>query len=378
MTTLHPRFTIGVEEEYLLVDRETRDLVRDPPASMMEECQELLEGQVSPEFLRSQIEIGTQVCTDVAGVRVELTRLRGAVAEVAARHGLAPIAASTHPFADWTQQLHTDKERYNVLARDLQAVVRRLVICGMHVHVGIEDDEVRIDLMNQVSYFLPHLLALTTSSPFWQGINTGLKSYRLSVFTSLPRTGLPEEFSSWGEYQRHVDVLVDGGLIEDATKLWWDVRPSARYPTLEMRICDLPTRLDDVLCVAAMFQSILRMLYGRRLDNQKWRTYAPMLIEENRWRAQRYGHSEPLMDFGLQRLVPYADLLEELIDLVRDEAEEAGCLADVEHSREILRRGTSADRQLAVHQKALDDGADDKEALCRVVDFLIEETVADL
>ncbi len=373
-----PPFTIGVEEEYLLVDRETRALVRDPPEEMMAQCQELLEGQVGPEFLRSQIEIGTRVCADIAGVREDLRRLRSAVAEVADRYGMAPIAASTHPFADWTQQLHTDKDRYNVLARDLGVVVRRLVISGMHVHVGIGDDETRIDLNNQVAYFLPHLLALSTSSPFWQGIDTGLKSYRLSVFNSMPRTGLPAEFSSFGEYQRHVDVLVGAGLMEDATKLWWDVRLSARYPTLEMRIADLPTRIDDTVTIAALFQLILRMLYQRRVHNQRWRAYAPMLVEENRWRAQRYGFDEPLMDFGKGKLVPYPALLDELIDLVADDADKLGCLPDVLNAREILRRGTSAHRQLATYYQALDDGADKDEALRRVVDFLIEETVAGL
>ncbi len=373
-----PPFTIGVEEEYLLVDRETRALVRDPPEEMMAQCQELLEGQVGPEFLRSQIEIGTRVCADIAGVREDLRRLRSAVAEVADRYGMAPIAASTHPFADWTQQLHTDKDRYNVLARDLGVVVRRLVISGMHVHVGIGDDETRIDLNNQVAYFLPHLLALSTSSPFWQGIDTGLKSYRLSVFNSMPRTGLPAEFSSFGEYQRHVDVLVGAGLMEDATKLWWDVRLSARYPTLEMRIADLPTRIDDTVTIAALFQLILRMLYQRRVHNQRWRAYAPMLVEENRWRAQRYGFDEPLMDFGKGKLVPYPALLDELIDLVADDADKLGCLPDVLNAREILRRGTSAHRQLATYYQALDDGADNDEALRRVVDFLIEETVAGL
>lgn len=371
-----PPFTVGIEEEYLLVDRETRDLVRDPPPELMQQAEERLSGQVSPEFMRSQIEIGTKVCTSLSEARAELERLRSSVAAVADRHGLAPIAASTHPFADWTRQLHTDKERYNILAGEMQGVVRRLLICGMHVHVGIDDDDTRIDLMNQAAYFLPHLLALSTSSPFWGGIDTGLKSYRLSVFNSMPRTGLPSEFSSWGEYMRHVDVLVGAGLIEDASKIWWDLRPSARYQTLEMRICDLPTRIDDSLTIAAYFLCTLRMLWRKRVDNQKWRSYAPMLISENRWRAQRYGHSEGLMDFGRGELVPFDELIEEWIELVMEDAEHLGCVAEIENAREIMARGTSADQQRAVYEEQLAAGASEQDALKAVVDMLVEETVA--
>lgn len=371
-----PPFTVGIEEEYLLVDRQTRDLVRDPPPELMQQAEEEMSSQVSPEFMRSQIEIGTKVCTSLSGARAELERLRSSVAKVADRHGLAPIAASTHPFADWTRQLHTDKERYNVLAGEMQVVVRRLLICGMHVHVGIDDDDTRIDLMGQAAYFLPHLLALSTSSPFWSGIDTGLKSYRLSVFNSMPRTGLPSEFSSWGEYMRHVEVLVEAGLIQDASKIWWDLRPSARYPTLEMRICDLPTRIDDSMTIAAFYLCTLRMLWRKRVENQKWRSYAPMLLSENRWRAQRYGHSEGLMDFGRGELVPFSELVEEWIELILEDAEHLGCVADIENAREILRRGTSADQQRAVYAKQLAAGASEEDALRAVVDMLIEETVA--
>jgi len=375
MAHRRPPFTIGVEEEYLLVDRETRDLVRDPPPTMMQECEDLLEGQVSPEFLRSQIEVGTRVCETVEEVREDLRRLRSVVTGVAERYGLAAIAASTHPFADWTTQLHTNKERYHILASELQAVVRRLAICGMHVHVGIDDNDVRIDLMDQVAYFLPHLLALSTSSPFWQGHNTGLKSYRLTVFDALPRTGLPENFTSWGEYERHVKVLVDAGIIADASKLWWDVRPSARYPTLEVRIADIPTRLDDSITIAALYVSLLAMLYRRRLDNQRWRTYADMLVEENRWRAARYGFTEGLMDFGQGELVPYAELYEELIEITAEDAAELGCAAEVAAGRTILERGTSSDRQVEVYDAVLAAGGEEPEALRAVVDFLIKETV---
>jgi carboxylate-amine ligase len=378
MSRRDPPFTIGIEEEYLLVDPETRDLAIDVPDALMAECERRLEEQVSPEFLQSQIEIGTRVCANLKQAAQELARMRKTVAEVAAEHGLAPIAASTHPFATWYGQKHTDKERYNILAQDMQAVARRLLICGMHVHVGLGDDELRIDLLDQVSYFLPHLLALSTSSPFWQGEDTGLKSYRISVFDELPRTGLPESFESYGEYARHVEILIRAGVIEDASKLWWDVRPSARFPTLELRIPDVCTRLRDGVAVAAMYVCILRMLYRLKRNNQRWRRYSNMLIQENRWRAQRYGYAEGLIDFGIGEIVPYADLLEEMIELVRVDALALDCLPEVEHARKIVTAGTSAHRQLAVYNQALEKGADKKQALDKVVDFLIEETVAGL
>ncbi len=374
MTISEPPFTIGVEEEYLLVDPTSRDVASDPPAEFMDECERLLEGHAKPEFLRSQIEIGTSVCRNVKQAREELAQLRTTVAEVAVKHGLAPIAASTHPFATWAAQRHTDKERYKVLARDMQTTARRMLICGLHVHVGIDDDELRIDLMNQVVYFLPHLLVLSTSSPFWQGRNTGLMSYRISVFDELPRTGLPERFESWGEYARHVDVMTKAGLLEDATKLWWDVRPSARFPTLEMRIADICSRVDDSVCIAALFICLLSMLYRLRRSNQRWRMYSNLLVNENRWRAQRYGYNEGLVDFGIGRVVPYAELLEEILELVREDAERLDCLAETEHARDILRRGTSAHRQLQIFEAAEGDSTERHGAALRaVVDWLIEE-----
>ncbi|NYZ11543.1 carboxylate-amine ligase [Azospirillum sp. RWY-5-1] len=372
---MEPSFTLGIEEEYLLVDRNTRDIVRDPPDAMLETCQTRAPGQIHPEFLRCQIEVGTRVCATLAEARDELARLRGTVAGVARDYGLAPIAASTHPFAAWEPQRHTNRDRYNMLARDLGAPARRLMICGMHVHVGIEDDDLRIDLMNQVRYFLPHLLALTTSSPFWRGRDMERKSYRLSVWHELPRTGMPDAFQSFGEYQQHVDILVRAGIIEDASKLWWDIRPSQRFPTLEMRITDICTRLDDAITVAALFRCLLRMLWRLRIRNIAWRPYRNLLIEENRWRAQRYGLDSGLVDFGRGVVVPCADLLEEILDLTAEDAEHFGCVEEVTRVREILARGTSAHRQVAIHRDSLEAGADGWEALHRVVDWLVEETV---
>jgi len=314
----------------------------------------------------------------VRAARAELAELRRAVAEVADRHGLAPIAASTHPFARWEKQDFVAKDRYRAIARDLQAVARRLVICGMHVHVGIDDDELRIDLMNQMAYFLPHILTLSTSSPFWGGEETGLKSYRLTVWDPLPRTGLPDLYQSYGEYQRMIAQLVNAGVIEDATKLWWDLRPSARFPTLEMRISDVCTRLDDAITVAALTQCIFSMLYRLRGMNQRWRIYPRILVNENRWRAQRYGVEGELVDFGRGALVPYAELLDELLALVREDAERLDCVAEVEHAREIVAHGTSADRQLRAFHAARAAGAEAPEALRAVVDLLIADTVADL
>jgi carboxylate-amine ligase len=373
-----PAFTIGIEEEYLLVDRATRDLVQDAPPGLFEACQAALQAQVTPEFLRSQIEVGTRVCATVADARADLARLRRTVIEIAARHGLAAIAASTHPFAAWHDQRHTDKERYNLLARDLQGAARRLLICGMHVHVGIEDPELRIDFMSQVGYFLPHLLALSTSSPFWLGEDTGLKSYRVSVFDELPRTGLPEQFDSYGEFERHLKALTNAGVIEDGTKLWWDVRPSVRFPTLEMRLTDICTRLDDGIAVAAIYRCLLRMLWRLRRGNQRWRRYAAMLINENRWRAQRYGIDQGLVDFGKGEIVPYAHLLEEILELIAEDAAFFGCGGEVAHARDILARGTSAHRQTRLYREALEAGASREEALKAVVDWLIEETAAGL
>ena len=375
MNSSGPAFTVGIEEEYLLVDRKTRDLVIDPPDTLMQSCEERLHGQVSPEFLQSQIEIGTRVCGTVKEAAEEIAHLRRVVSEVANEHGLAPIAASTHPFAAWDAQKHTPKERYDILARDMQAVARRLLICGMHVHVGLDSDDLRLDMMNQVTYFLPHLLALSTSSPFWRGEVTGLKSYRLAVFDELPRTGLPHRFASFGEYQRHLDIMIEAGLVEDATKLWWDVRPSARFSTLEMRIADVCTRFSDGIAIAALYVCLLRMLYRLKRSNQRWRIYNNMLVQENRWRAQRYGTDEGLVDFGKGEIVPYAGLLEEMIELTREDAELLGCQAELESAREILDRGSSAHRQLAIYNEAVEAGAEKMEALRQVVDFLIEETV---
>jgi len=250
-----------------------------------------------------------------------------------------------------------------------------MLICGMHVHVGIDDDELRVDLMQQATYFLPHILALSTSSPFWHGEPTGLRCFRLSVFDGMPRTGLPEAFDSWAEYERHLGVLVHAGQIEDASKIWWDLRPSCRYPTLEMRIADVCTTAAHGASLAAVFQSVLSMLFQLKKNNQRWRNYSKMLIQENRWRAQRYGIDEGLIDFGLGQVVPCQELIEELLEMLAPAGRRLDCLDELYGIRSIIADGTSAHRQVAVYEEALAAGADKDEAIRRVVDFLIEETV---
>jgi carboxylate-amine ligase len=376
MAVPQPSFTLGIEEEYLIVDRADGALVAEPPQALFDACAEKIGPNVSNEYLQSQIEVGTAVCSSIGEARQALMRLRRIVCEVTGSFGMAPIAASTHPFATWHSQRQTAKERYDTLRRDLQAVADRMLICGMHVHIGVEDEDLRVDLFNQLTYFLPHLLALSTSSPYWQGLDTGLKSYRLSVFDGLPRTGLPEPFTSFAEYQRTVDVLTGAGLVDDATKIWWDLRLSARFATIEMRITDVCTDVEDALTIAALVRCLARMLFRLRSSNQRWRSYSRFLVNENRWRAQRYGGDEGLVDLGRGEIVAFPELIEELLALIADDAAHFGCVEEVGRARRIATEGTSSDRQRAVYRAARAGGADDGEALRQVVRALIGETAA--
>lgn len=377
MAPKEPPFSIGVEEEYLLVDCDSFELAK-APEGLMSDCRAELQGQVSPEFLQCQIEIGTQVCKNVGEARDDLKRLRAAVAKHAKSYGLAPIAASCHPFGDWKEQRHVDKERYNELRRDLAGVGRRMLICGMHVHVGIPDQDTRIDLVNQLSYFLPHLLALSASSPFWQGADTGLASYRLTVFDNLPRTGLPPQMSGWSEFERSVQALVDIGAIEDGSKIWWDLRPSANFPTIESRICDVQPRLEHTLCLTALTQCLTRMLWRLKAKNQRWRLYDNFLIAENRWRSQRYGISEGLIDFGIGEIVEFPQLLDEIFSLIEQDAEVLDCQAEIQAAQDFLKHGISADRQRAVYYDSLQAEKPKDQALQDVVRHLVDEFHADL
>lgn len=371
--TDRPALTLGIEEEYLIVDQETRDLVTEPPRAFVEACQARLGDQVTGEFLQCQIEVGTKPHRAVPDAIAELRSLRDGIKETAQAFGFAPIAASTHPFSKWRDQQRTDKDRYEGLERDMGRVVGRMLICGMHIHVGIEDDDLRIDMMNQATYFLPHLLALSCSSPFWEGDDTGLASYRLSVFDAMPRTGLPDAMDSHAEYRRMVESLVAANCIEDATKIWWDIRPSDKFPTLEQRITDICTRLEDTATLAAIYQCVIAYLYRIKSRNQRWRLYPRTLIMENRWRAQRFGATGDLLDLGRTSLVPTMDLVEELIDMLAPEAEMLGCHRELLHARQIVRDGTSSEKQRKILEQALKEGLPRSEAMAAVVDHLISE-----
>jgi carboxylate-amine ligase len=367
-------FSIGIEEEYLLIDPETRALAGRQPKGFMARCQEILGKRVMHEFLQSQVEIGTGVCATIAEARAEITELRQAVARTAEEIGMRMIAASTHPWSHWRDQEPVDLERYRILGAEHRSLARRMAICGMHVHAGIEDRNLRVDLMGQVSYFMPHLLALSSSSPFWEGQDTGLKAFRPTIIGDLPRSGLPELFESWNDWEELLDDLAATGMVTDPSKIWWDLRPSGKHPTLEIRICDIPTWAEDGLTIAALYQSILAFLYHLRLGNQRWRQYRRILILENKWRAQRYGVEAELADFGKRITVPFVALVDELVDLLRPHVEALGCLAEVEHARTIARRGTSADHQLRVFREACEAGASEHEAQVAVVDWLVEQS----
>ena len=300
-------FTFGIEEEYFLVSLSSGALVGDPPAGMLERCKSELGKQFASEYQRSQIEVATKVCETMADARADLARLRSAIAAIANEHGLAPMAASTHPFTPWSTQRHTDKQRYRAIADDLKGLGKRMVVGGMHVHVGIEDREQRIGVMNDIRAFLPLLLALSTSSPFWQGENTGLKSYRTAVNDTTPRSGIPERFESWNDYCATLAPLVRSGVIEDGTKIWWDLRPSARFPTLELRITDICPLIDDALCIAALFRCLCRHLCRRQREGLQKFNWPLLLLNENRWRAQRYGLQRGFVSLGRDDLVSSAD-----------------------------------------------------------------------
>lgn len=372
-----PSFSLGVEEEYLIVDRATRRLATSPPPSFMAACEARLGERVSHEYFQAQVEIATPVCPDVATLEHELRSARHAVQEAAAEHGFAMVAASTHPFAYWRDLPHVDRERYNQLTSDFGIVIRRFAICGMHVHVGLDDPELRIDLMSQASYFLPHLLALSTSSPFWEGEDTDLMAYRPTVFADLPRTGIPDYLENDRDWHALLEALDQTGLCSDPTMIWWDLRPSVRFPTLELRVCDVCTRVGDAVTIAALFQALLATLYELRNHNQRWRRYPNIMIEENKWRAQRDGIHGQLADFGRRQAVAFPDLLEEMLELFQPAAEKLAGWTAIQRARDIVARGTSSDQQRARFKAVLDQGGERQDALNAVVDWLIETSAAD-
>lgn len=370
--------TLGVEEEYLIVDPESREAVSNPNDEFFNTCRKALGDSVTPEFLRCQIEIATPVCQNLTEVRDVLANMRGTISKIAQDFDYRLMAASTHPFTSWRDQKPTDRERYKKMDQDLQGAIRRMLICGTHVHVGILDAGHRIDIMNQMRYFLPHMLALSTSSPFWEGDLMGMKSYRLSVFDGMPRTGIPGPIESMGEYERLVGMLTGAGVIEDASKIWWDIRPSVRFPTLETRVADMCTRMEDTLTIVAMYQCLTRMLFDLKKRNIRWRSYPAIFIGENRWLAQRFGVKGDLIDFGKGECVPFKELTEEMIGFLLQHAQVLGCERELLHARTIVERGSSACRQVAVFETELKKGGSKQDALKSVVDHLITETVMDL
>src|SRR6202453_1009450 len=363
---MKPTFTIGIEEEYQTIDPETRDLRSHIHAEILEKGQLLLQERVKAEMHQAVVEVGTGICKNIKEAKAEVKMLRRDIIRLAKENGLRLASVATHPFSDWrTQEINPD-DRYKNLVEDLQLVARANLIFGLHVHIGIEDRETAIHIMNAARYFLPHILALSTNSPFWLGMDTGLKSYRCKVFDKFPRTNIPDYFPSWGEYQSFVDLLVQTNCIDIAKKIWWAIRPHPNFPTLEFRCCDIPMRLDETISIAALIQATVAKLYKLHEANQGFRLYRRALIMENKWRAARYGLDGKLIDFGRRVEVPMRDLVEEYLAFVDDVVDELGSREAINGIRKIVQNGNGADRQLRVFKETGD--------LTKVVDYIIEET----
>jgi carboxylate-amine ligase len=360
-------FTLGVEEEFQIIDPETWDL-RSHVSELLASGNRAFGENIKRELHQSIVEVGTRICENVAELAEEIIKTRRDLADSAERVGLRIAAAGTHPFADWKNQVVSPGERYQTIIEELQQLARSLLIFGLHIHVGMPDRETTIELMNEARYFLPHLLALSTSSPFWMGRDTGLKSFRTTVFRRFPRTGIPDHFGSWGEYESHVRLLVETHCIDDGKRIWWDLRPHPHFGTLEFRVCDVPTRPRDTIAIAALAQAILVKLHRLRRRNLGFRPYRRALIDENKWRASRWGMEGNLIDWGKRTEVPMRDLAIEILEFVDDVVDELGSRREVEHIRTIVKEGTSAERQLAVYKQTGD--------LKAVVAGLIEETRA--
>src|SRR6202521_4527496 len=363
---MKPTFTIGIEEESQAVDPVTRDLRSHIHAEMIVKGKLLLQERVKAEMHQSVVEVGTSVCSNIKEAKEEVKKLRHDMVTLAKENGLRLASAATHPFADSRVQEITPDERYKNIVEDMQLVARANLIFGLRVHIGIEDRETAIQLMNHGRYFLPHILALSTNSPFWLGMNTGLKSYRCKVFDKFPRTNIPDYFPSWGEYENFIKLLIKTNCIDNAKKIWWDIRPHPHFSTLEFRICDLPMRADETIALAALIQATVAKLYKLHTANQGFRLYRRALIMENKWRAARYGLNGNLIDFGKQTEVPARDLVHEYLEFIDDVVDELGSRAEIDYIHKILEMGTGADRQLRVFRETGD--------LTKVVDFMIAET----
>jgi carboxylate-amine ligase len=360
-----PTFTLGIEEEFQVIDPQTREL-KSHIAELFAEGEKRLKEEIKREMHDPVIEVGTPICRDITEARREVTRLRGEISRLLRENGLRIAAAGTHPISHWSNVPMTPAARYDQILYDLQMVARANLIFGLHVHVAIEDDETRIQIMNAARYFLPHIFALSTNSPFWCGQNTGWKSYRAKVFERFPRTGLPDSFRGWSEYDEYVQLLIRTRCIDNAKKIWWDVRPHPFFPTLEYRICDVPLRVDETICFAALFQAVTVKLYKLYAQNMGWRLYRKSLLTENKSRAARFGIDGKLIDFGRREEVPFGQLLDELLSFVDDVVDELGSRKEVYYAREIMKQRTGADRQLQVYEETKD--------LRKVVDYIMDET----
>jgi carboxylate-amine ligase len=363
---MDPTFTIGIEEEYQTIDPETRDLRSHIQTEMIQKGRLRLAEHIKPEMHQSVVEVGTRVCTNIKEAKDGVKFLRREIISLAKQNNLCLAAAATHPFADYREQQIYPDERYHTIVEDLQLVARANLIFGLHVHIGVEDRETSIHLMNAARYFLPHILALSTNSPFWLGMNTGLKSYRCKVFDKFPRTNIPDYFQSWGEYESFVNLLIKTNCIDNAKKIWWDIRPHPFFNTLEFRVADLPMRVDETVALAALMQATIAKLYRLYSANQGFRLYRRALIMENKWRAARYGLDGKLIDFGKQLEVPERDLIHEYLAFVDDVVDDLDSREEIEYIHKILEMGTGADRQLRVFKETGD--------LKKVVDYIIEET----
>ncbi|GAB4456405.1 MAG: carboxylate-amine ligase [Armatimonadaceae bacterium] len=363
---MKPSFNIGIEEEYQTIDPVTRDLRSHIGTELLPEGRRVLKESVKAEMHQSVVEVGTGVCDNVKEAKRALTDLRKAIIELARKNGLRVAASGTHPFADWRKQDIFPDARYDTIVSDLQQVARENLIFGLHVHIGIKDREEAIQIMNTVRYFLPHILALSTNSPFWLGYDTGIKSYRSKVFDKFPRTNIPDAFNSWAEFQNYVDILVKTNCIDNAKKIWWDVRPHPFYPTLEFRICDVPMRINETIALVALIQATVVKIHKLHTMNQDFRTYGRALIMENKWRAARYGIDGKLIDFGRKSEIPLKELIFEYMDFVDDVLDELDSREELYYLHEILHNGTGADRQLAVYRETQDFNS--------VVDYIISET----
>jgi glutamate---cysteine ligase / carboxylate-amine ligase len=361
-----PSFTIGIEEEYQTIDPVTRDLRSHIDAEIIAKGKLQLKEAVKAEMHQSVVEVGTGICNNIQEAREEVRQLRGAIITLARENGLRLAAAGTHPFADWRKQEIYPDERYYTIVEDMKTVARGNLIFGLHVHIGVEDRETAIHLMNAARYFVPHMLALSANSPFWLGMDMGLKSYRCKVFDKFPRTNIPDYFPSWGEYQSFVDLLVSTNCIDNAKKIWWDIRPHPTFPTLEFRCCDIPMRMEETIALAALIQATVAKLYKLHEANQGFRLYRRALIMENKWRAARYGLDGKLIDFGRRVEVPMRDLVEEYLAFVDDVVDELGSREAIAGIRTIVENGNGADRQLRVFKETGD--------LTKVVDYIIDET----